>query len=865
MVISTDSDIYTPFPQGIMMEDGPQSSEDGSGLHSPIFGAQFPQPHGDIRYHQDQLDIQHAAGILASQFDYTNINIHPHPHLLETPLNLHSNQNPHHHNSYQSEFPLPQRNHLGLDIPPHAYPNTRLPPPPAHGGAVNLSYQGPPNRRYSAEDLRPQSYSSGGGSTQPPVIQTPESTRSSVPTSESTPQPQPAASTSQDPPRREISNQVIACRQCRARKIRCDSTRPICHNCVRRSNECQYDAAPKRRGPDKRPGTRQRSCKKRPTDGSSPPSLPSKRKRTSVRNDDFELPRESRGLPNVPALRPDGDRIRLQPSLSPTGPDFSSSMQTRAASDDSYPHQVEKYRIPSTPSVQYSRKEWWDNLVMSYSTTRDQSLKDIASDLSTLFTTSGYWLSFVNVPDFVHSLYNPEERSLMQPSLVFAGLALATLMKSSEMELGSAGRERAVWLRDKAQAWLEASLNSQWIDMTLAKAALIIAVYESSAHPHYTSERARRSLAYLDGIVRQLGLTFLDGNEPDVSTFTPNAVPIAHRRRPFDQMSKDGVRTPHAIPRKCDCIPLPNSSIATEQFSSSWSSTLPWDPSWTPEEMHKESCRRLCWSALNLVARYTSHCIAFQKEPSDLFLTDPSNFRLLFPGEISQRGSNEHKAQSPKESIWALYCRSMLLWNFCTTRLRKNVFSSTETTDLAVEAWSETLEIQDALDTHTCNLDMALLYMCREYVYNTQIIITQLLQAGHAEAGNSPQFNRKQAEQWLYYQTLFIRRVKMSIHHLGDQDGHLFTRQPFQVTWFASQVATCLSLWEEDKSLLDALEVAKDVIMPVDVLNTLWPCPMLLSKCDDLRKRVTEACHTVNIVAPLPPNCSLPPLLRGGP
>ncbi|KAG1832399.1 hypothetical protein EV424DRAFT_1342372 [Suillus variegatus] len=812
MVISTDSDIYTPFPQSVMMEDGPQSSEDGSGLHSPIFGAQFPQPHGD--------------SILASQFDYTNISIHSHPHLIETPLNIHSNQNPHHHNTYQSEFPLSQRNHLGLDLPPHAYPNTRLPPPPAHGGAVNLSYQGPPNRRYSAEDLRPQSYPSGGGSAQPPVIQTSESTRSSVPISESTPQPQPAASTSQDPPRREISNQVIACRQCRARKIRCDSTRPICHNCVRRSNECQYDAAPKRRGPDKRPGTRQRSCKKRPTDGSSPPSLPSKRKRSSVRNDDFELPRESRGLANVPALRPDGDRIRLQPSLSPAGPDFSSSMQTRAASDDSYPHQVEKYRITSTPSVQYSRKEWWDNLVMSYSTTRDQSLKDITSDLSTLFTASGYWLSFVNVPDFVHSLYNPEERSLMQPSLVFAGLALATLMKSSEMELGSAGRERAVWLRDKAQAWLEASLNSQWIDITLAKAALIIAMYESSAHPLYTPERARRSLAYLDGIVRQLGLTFLDSNEPDVSTFTPNAVPITHRRRPFDQMSKDGVRTPHAISRKCDCIPLPNSSIATEQFSSSWSFTPPWDPSWTPEEMHKESCRRLCWSALNLVARLTV-----------------VQFRLLFPGEISQRGSNEHKAQSSKESIWALYCRSMLLWIFCTTRLRKNAFSNSETTDLAVEAWSETLEIQDALDSHTCNLDMALLYMCREYVYKYVYFIplvfpiddNNLLQhtdhnypdftSWHAEAGNSPQFNRKQAEQWLYYQSLFIRRVKMSIHHLGDQDGHLFTRQPFQVTWFASQVAICLALWEEDKSLLDALEVAKDVIVPVDVLNTLWPCP----------------------------------------
>ncbi|KAG1843243.1 uncharacterized protein F5891DRAFT_1211169 [Suillus fuscotomentosus] len=293
MVISTNSDIYAPFLQGIMMEDGYQSNEDGSGLHSPIFGAEFPQPHGYICYRQDQLDRQHAAGILASQFNY--INIHPHPHLLETPSDFHSNQNLHHHNSYQSEFP-PQRNHLGLDTPPHAHPNTCLPLPPAHGAVINLFYQGPQNRKYSAEDLRTQSYS-GGCSAQPPAIQTPESTRSPVPTSESTLQLQPAASTSQDPPHREISNQVVACQQCRARKIRCDSARPICHNCVRRSNECQYDAAPKRRGPDKRPGTRQRSCKKRPTDGSSPSSLRSKRKRTSVRNDDFELPQES----NVPS------------------------------------------------------------------------------------------------------------------------------------------------------------------------------------------------------------------------------------------------------------------------------------------------------------------------------------------------------------------------------------------------------------------------------------------------------------------------------------------------------------------------------------------------------------------------------------
>lgn len=63
----------------------------------------------------------------------------------------------------------------------------------------------------------------------------------------------------------------------RSRKIRCDSTRPMCQNCIKRGNDCIYDKVPKRRGPDKRPGTRKRSCKKRQSDGSEP--QPKKKRR----------------------------------------------------------------------------------------------------------------------------------------------------------------------------------------------------------------------------------------------------------------------------------------------------------------------------------------------------------------------------------------------------------------------------------------------------------------------------------------------------------------------------------------------------------------------------------------------------------
>ena len=58
-------------------------------------------------------------------------------------------------------------------------------------------------------------------------------------------------------------------------------------------------------------------------------------------------------------------------------------------------------------------------------------------------------------------------------SLVMSALAMALLMKSSEIELGSRGRSLALAFRDKAQACLEDACHSQTFDHTLAEAALV--------------------------------------------------------------------------------------------------------------------------------------------------------------------------------------------------------------------------------------------------------------------------------------------------------------------------------------------------------------------------------------------------------
>ncbi|KAH9993528.1 hypothetical protein BJV77DRAFT_349039 [Russula vinacea] len=112
------------------------------------------------------------------------------------------------------------------------------------------------------------SAASSGPVPQPPLSAPPDTIDPSAP---AIPVPNPDPSVASSPragPSRYVSSGVIACRQCRSRKIRCDSTRPNCQNCVKRGNECVYDKVPKRRGPDKRPGTRKRSCKKRQSDGS---------------------------------------------------------------------------------------------------------------------------------------------------------------------------------------------------------------------------------------------------------------------------------------------------------------------------------------------------------------------------------------------------------------------------------------------------------------------------------------------------------------------------------------------------------------------------------------------------------------------
>ena len=151
-----------------------------------------------------------------------------------------------------------------------------------------------------------------------------------------------------------------------------------------------------------------------------------------------------------------------------------------------------EYNVIAEPSLQFTRKVWWDHLVTLYTSflhgtaaqthtraQRDVGAQRIVNDLRFLFRTSSYWFSFINVPRFYNNFLNPAKRSVMQPSLVLASLAVSIYLQSSELGMGQEGRRMALRRRDEAQGMLQASLNARWVDESLAQAAWVSTRYSA--------------------------------------------------------------------------------------------------------------------------------------------------------------------------------------------------------------------------------------------------------------------------------------------------------------------------------------------------------------------------------------------------
>lgn len=136
---------------------------------------------------------------------------------------------------------------------------------------------------------------------------------------------------------------------------------------------------------------------------------------------------------------------------------------------------------------------------------------------------------------------------------------------------------------------------------------MVLALFETSAHPQHDDTNADNALALLDKIIETLQLTGLDARDHDTLDHSSGVPTVAQGHPPL---------------KRCEC------SAAPADGTSSWSFQPAWDPLWSAEEIRAEESRRLCWSALVLVANHTVARAAKQREPLCLFMIDSSNVRM---------------------------------------------------------------------------------------------------------------------------------------------------------------------------------------------------------------------------------------------
>ncbi|KAJ2924764.1 hypothetical protein H1R20_g12322, partial [Candolleomyces eurysporus] len=460
---------------------------------------------------------------------------------------------------------------------------------------------------------------------------------------------------------------------------------------------------------------------------------------------------------------------------------------------------------------------------------------------------TGHYLSFINVDTLEKQLWHEQYRARIHPGFIWACLAMARLMRSSSMEDGHAGLQMALNLFQEAKR----ALDIAWADPTYAYAALIIALFESSAQPNYTHGRALSALIELDDYIHQLRLTMIDARDPDACRFQ-QGVPVVYYPEGRDHL---------AAGNKCPCfVPSPVDAYHTRSY------IPPWDASWSPEQVRDEEIRRLCWSALSLISGFLAQAATDNRSMPKFHLSDPGSYQLLFPGEIIDRLQPAYAARdglTPKESVWALYCRSMLLWNYCNRFRYVSANDEDHVSEDISEAWAEAQAIEESLDAHNCSLDTALIYTTREHIHNIRMIVTQALRRlqGYDHGFKltpGPIFKRKHAEDWIYYQDQLVRRAAATAGNLQSPESIQLTQRPWRVQWFIHQLSTCLQLWENERTLEEALHLGRRLLQVIDTMNYLWECPTNEAQASELRARLTEACRLMGVDLPFPRNLSAP-------
>ncbi|TBU37373.1 hypothetical protein BD309DRAFT_1063742 [Dichomitus squalens] len=543
---------------------------------------------------------------------------------------------------------------------------------------------------------------------------------------------------------------------------------------------------------------------------------------------------------------------------------------------------------------------------------RPATVLRVLSDLRALFHASIDWVSFIHIPRFFETLLNPTTRGTMQPSLVISALAIGIFSQSSEAERGSAGRAKALKLIETAHSLLQASMASGWVNVELIQAAWLIVYFELQCHPMRSATRHRSSLLLLDSLIRLFSLTTLDadikgthtserpsvaslnatGLTASINKIAPNDKMQFHTgahtpgffaqlsgasplQSGFDHHAQPIVPPPHLVqsivpdnmtPGLSSTPLLPNCNCASltlemgwpgvSGIAPAWGGTLIWPENISEGEFRKEECRRLVWATVMITASLNAYNsvdnIAADIDKQKLWIKDPDNYALLFPGESLAM----HGVPVYANNVWTLYLRSMVLLHSCARKRADLTMSDAERAQFAMQAWLEIDAIDTALGQHTCELERKFGFQARELLFSCRMCISHEFQRyiPRITTNSSQLFYRDKAEAWLRHRIFMAEYVWKSLTE-GIQSPALDYRKPLMIYWFMSHVIKALVLWESDPTLIVALEASKIFCKRTEYLMLFWPSADQRREWADIRMTLVTACLQVGIS---PPDAALP-------
>lgn len=244
-----------------------------------------------------------------------------------------------------------------------------------------------------------------------------------------------------------------------------------------------------------------------------------------------------------------------------------------------------------------------------------------------------------------------------------------------------------------------------------------------------------------------------------------------------------------------------------------------------------------------LVSGHTSYSDAVNWRIQELFMVEPSNYSIFFPGEslLPSQTRIYSDTMGGKNTVSALYLRAMLLWNGCVRMRHDTGISDYDRSDFAMRAWIETEAIEKALQWHTCRGEGSSMYHGREILFNTRMCISYEFQrfVPHVLIG----LNRRKAEEWLRGQGRRAKAVTYAMHTItgNNNKGYNILQRPWFMWWYMGQVYRALTLWEHDNSLTIALDVCKAFFEPIEFLITYFPGQAQQRRLRELQARVLAA------------------------